>query len=125
MGGEQLTLTGQGTPEGIRVSRTTPSLASVLRVTPAQGRWFTDAEGVPGASPVAVLSHGFWVRRFGRDPGVVGRPIRLDGVPTVVVGVMPASYAFPDPRVDAWIPAPFATPATATDAYVFGAVARL
>jgi putative ABC transport system permease protein len=125
MGANEVTLTGQGTPERIRVSRTTPSLASVLRVTPAQGRWFTEAEGVPGTSPVAVLSHGFWVRRFGQDPGVIGRPIRLDGVPTVVVGVMPASYAFPDPRVDAWIPAPFATRTTATDAYVFAAVARL
>jgi putative ABC transport system permease protein len=125
MGANELTLTGQGTPERIRVSRTISSLASVLRVTPAQGRWFTDAEAAPGASPVAVLSHGFWVRRFGQDPGVVGRPISLDGVPTVVVGVMPSSYAFPDPRVDAWVPAPFATRTTATDAYVFAVVGRL
>jgi putative ABC transport system permease protein len=125
MGANELALTGQGTPERIRVSRTTPSLASVLRVTPALGRWFTDAEGVSGASPVAVLSHGFWVRRFGQDPHVIGRAIGLDGVPTVVVGVMPASYAFPDPRVDTWVPAPFTTRTTATDAYVFAAVARL
>jgi putative ABC transport system permease protein len=125
MGANELTLTGQGTPERIRVSRTTSSLASVLRVTPAPGRWFTDAEAAPGASPVAVLSHGFWVRRFGQDPGVIGRPISLDGVPTVVVGVMPSSYAFPDSRVDAWMPAPFATRTTATDAFVFAVVGRL
>src|SRR5439155_9564390 len=125
MGANELTLTGQGTPERIRVSRTTSSLASVLRVTPAQGRWFTDAEAAPGGSHVAVLSHRFWVRRFGQDPGVIGRPISLDGVPTVVVGVMPSSYAFPDSRVDAWMPAPFATSTTATDAYVFAVVGRL
>jgi ABC-type antimicrobial peptide transport system permease subunit len=74
---------------------------------------------------VAVLSHGFWVRRFGQDPDIIGRPISLDGVPTVAVGVMPSSYAFPDSRVDAWVPAPFATRTTATDAYVFAVIGRL
>ena len=121
----ELTLTGQGSPERIRVSRTTSSLASVLRVTPAIGRWFSENEAAPGASPAAVLSHGFWVRRFGRDPNLIGRPVTLDGVPTVVVGVMPAPFAFPDPRVNVWIPAPYVTRTTATDGYNFAAVARL
>ena len=121
----ELTLTGQGSPERIRVSRTTSSLASVLRVTPAIGRWFSENEAEPGVSPAAVLSHGFWVRRFGQDPDVIGRPITLDGVPTVVVGVMPAPFAFPDPHVDVWIPAPYVTRTTATDGYNFAAVARL
>src|SRR5262249_27495684 len=112
MGTSELTLSGQGTPERLRVSRTTSSLSSVLRVSPAVGRWFNDAEAAQGASAVAVLSHGFWVRRFGQDPAVVGRSIMFDGVPTVVLGVMPTSFAFPDGRVDAWIPAPFATRTT-------------
>src|SRR5713101_3847046 len=64
-----VTLTGtEGHPERIQISRATPSLASVLRVQPAQGRWFTDQEGVPGSPPPIVLSHGLWIRRFGRDP---------------------------------------------------------
>ncbi|HJZ74384.1 MAG TPA: ABC transporter permease [Vicinamibacterales bacterium] len=121
----ELTLTGQGSPERIRVSRTTSSLPSVLRVTPALGRWFDESEAAPGASATAVLSHGFWVRRFGQDPNVVGRPITLDGIPTLVLGVMPASFTFPDPRVDVWIPAPYATKTTATDSYTFAAIARL
>src|SRR5256712_1172612 len=121
----ELTLTGQGNPERIRVSRTSSSLASVLRVTPAIGRWFNESEMAPGASPSAVLSHGLWVRRFGQDPNVIGRPIPLDGVPTVVVGIMPASFAFPNPRVDVWVPAPYVTRTTATDAYAFAAVGRL
>lgn len=125
MGATELTLTGQGAPERVAVSRVTPSLTSVLRVAPAQGRWFSEADAVQGAAPVAVLSHGFWIRRFGHDPQIVGRSIRLDGVPTVVLGVMPASFAFPDPRIDAWMPAPFVTRTTATDAYVFAPVARL
>jgi putative ABC transport system permease protein len=101
--GDELTLTGDGEPERIRVVRATTSLASVLRVRPAQGRWFTEKESAPGAPRVAVLSHGLWMRRYGGDPGILGRSLTLSGVRTEVVGVMPASYAFPDPRVGAWI----------------------
>ena len=99
---DDLTLTGDGEPERIHVARTTPSLASVLRVEPALGRWFTEAEGVPGAARVAVLSHGLWVRRYHSDPRILGRSVTVGGVPTEVIGVMPASYAFPDSRVDVW-----------------------
>jgi predicted permease len=53
---------------------------------------------------VAVLSHGLWKRRYGGDLSILGRPVTLDGVPTTVVGVMPPSFAFPDPQVQAWIP---------------------
>src|SRR5207245_4230839 len=101
---DAVTLTGNGDPERLRVARVTTTLAPVMRVWPAQGRWFTDAEGVPGAPPVAVLSHGLWVRRYGGDPGILGRSVTLNGVPREVIGVMPASYAFPDSRVDVWIP---------------------
>ena len=92
---DDLTLTGDGEPGAARrCTSATPSLAAVLRVAPALGRWFTEEEGRPGAPPVAVLSHGLWTRRFGatRHP----RPaVMLDGVPTEIVGVMPASFAFP------------------------------
>jgi putative ABC transport system permease protein len=121
---DEQTLTGEGSPERIRVTRTTPSLASVLRVAPAYGRWFTDNEGAPGAPPVAVLSHGLWMRRYGHDPGVLGRLVTLDGVPTTVIGVMQSSFAFPDPRVDVWTPLPL-TRAAASDAYSFAGVGRL
>jgi predicted permease len=101
---EELTLTGIGDPARIHASRVTTSLASVLRVSPVRGRWFSEAEGAPGAAPVALLSHGFWMRRYGGDPGIVGQAVRLDGVATEIVGVMPPSYAFPDPYVDVWRP---------------------
>src|SRR5262249_14477949 len=59
-----LTVTGQGTPERIRVAMTTPSLASVLRVAPEAGAWLpTDTPR--GPAPTVVLSHGLWVRRYG------------------------------------------------------------
>ncbi len=99
------TLVGRGEPERIQVARTTPTLASVLRVPPARGRWFTAEEGTPGAPLVAILSHGLWMRRFGGDAAVLGTSVTLDGVPATVIGIMPASFAFPEPRTDAWLPA--------------------
>jgi predicted permease len=118
------TLTGQGDPERIRGAQTTPSLASVLRVTAARGRWFNDAEAAPGAAAVVVLSHGLWVRRFGADPAIVSRLILLDNVPTTIIGVMPPTFLFPNPLTELWMP--FAlTPATASDSYGFSGIARL
>jgi putative ABC transport system permease protein len=52
-----------------------------------------------------VLSHGLWVRRYGQDPNILGRAVMLNGMATVVVGVMPPSFLFPDPRTDMWIAA--------------------
>jgi putative ABC transport system permease protein len=118
------TLTGSGTPERVAITRATPSLASVLRAAPALGRWFSEPEGVPGAPAVAVLAHGLWVRRFGADPAMVGRTILIDGVPTDVVGVMPASFTFPRAPVDLWLPAQ-STRASASFLFTVQGVARL
>ncbi len=73
-------------------------------VSPAEGRWFWDAEGEPGAPLVAILAHGFWMRRYGGDPGVLGRSLTLNGVATEIIGVMPASFEFPESRVELWVP---------------------
>ena len=96
------TLLGRGEPERLTTSQTTPSLVTVLGVPPAVGRWFTEEEGRPGGPRSAVLSHGLWTRRFGRNPAIVGESIVLDGQPHEVIGVMPASFTFPFPRVEVW-----------------------
>jgi predicted permease len=98
------TITGDGEPARIRVTRATPSLAHVMRVWPETGRWFTDDEGKPGAPLRVVLSHGLWMRRYGGDPRIVGRSLIFSGIQAEVIGVMPASFAFPDARVEAWLP---------------------
>jgi putative ABC transport system permease protein len=118
------TLTGSGTPERIVITRATPSLATVLRVAPALGRWFTENEGTPGTPAVAVLSHGFWVRRFGADPAIIGRTIVIDGVSTPVVGVMSPSFTFPRAPLDLWMPAQ-SSRASASFLYAVQGVARL
>lgn len=121
---DALTLSGQGAPERINVSRVTPSLVTVLGVSPLAGRWFAEQEGVPGAPPVAVLSHGLWTSRYGSDPGILGQSVNLDGVPTEVIGVMPRFYSFPERGTDVWVPLAL-TRAAASPGYAFIGVARL
>lgn len=79
----------------------------VLGVRPAAGRFFVPEEDrVPGARPVVVLSHAFWSRTFGSDPGVVGRPISLNSHPFTIVGVAPRGFhgAFAALSTDVWVP---------------------
>lgn len=98
------TLIGRGDPERIIVSRATPSLERVLRVRPALGRWFTEAEGEPDGPKAAVLSHSLWTSRFDGSAAVIGQTVRLDDETLQIVGVMPAGFAFPFPYVGAWVP---------------------
>src|SRR5262245_61671526 len=102
------TFAGAGDPLSIAGVRATPELFVVLRARPALGRLFTPEEATLGASPVVVVSHGFWERALGADRTVVGRTIQLDAQPVTVVGVMPPGFEFPtSTRVDAWAPLAF------------------
>jgi putative ABC transport system permease protein len=92
------TLTGSGEPERIAGTRVTADFFSVLHVTPSAGRDFRSEDDVPGATPVTLLAHGFWLRRFAADPSIVGRTIRLNSVVTEVIGVLPASFRHPFPE---------------------------
>src|SRR5690606_6711880 len=100
-----LNLTGAGSPVRVNVTLVTPSFFSTLGVRPALGRPFTPEEGEPGAPPVAILSHGLWLRQFGADPGVLERTIGLNGVQYRVIGVMPRDFAFPAEK-ELWTPFP-------------------
>lgn len=82
-------LTGDGEPERVDVCRVTPSLLPLLGIEPLFGRLIEPQDDRPGAERVALLSHALWQRRFGRDAGVLGRSIRVDGEPFTVVGVLP------------------------------------
>jgi putative ABC transport system permease protein len=96
-----------GTAERVTGMMATPSLFPLLRVTPAMGRAFTEEEGEQGAEHKVILSHGLWQQLYGGESGVLGRELRLNGVPHTVVGVMPAGFNFVDPEVRYWIPAAF------------------
>ncbi len=96
-------LTGEGPPERLQGARTSWNLPSVLGVRPFMGRVFTEEETRRDAN-VAVLSYAFWVRRFGRDAGILGRKIRLNGAPYEVIGVMPPEYRYPTKDFELWTP---------------------
>jgi predicted permease len=129
---DDATLSGGAEPERIRIARATASLASVLKVPPALGRWFTEQETGPGAADVAVLSHSLWTRRYGADPHIIGRLITVDGRAVQVIGVLPPSFAFLDPRtlaflgrgIDAWLPSQF-TRSMGFGLWGYAGVARL
>jgi len=75
------------------VEYTTPNYASVHGLGPALGRWFTAQEDRPGVDVVAVLNYRTWTKGFGGDPSVLGRTIRIAGVPVTVVGIGPEGYS--------------------------------
>lgn len=101
------TLEIQSTPERVTGMLATPSLFRLLRVSPAYGRAFTDAEGEPGADQEVILSDGLSRALFGSPEAALGRDVRMSGQPFTVVGVMPAGFNFIDPDVRLWVPAAF------------------
>ena len=81
----------------------TASLFTLARVPPMMGRVLLAADEVKGAPDVAVVGHGFWRRRLGGAPDVVGTTLRIAGVPTTIVGVMPEGFAMPSTE-QVWLP---------------------
>ena len=99
-----ITLTdGAGFPEDYTVTEVTSNTFGLVRQKPVLGRDFTPADELPGAPPVVILRYSFWERRFAKDAGVIGRSVRLNGVPTTVIGIMPRGFSFPQNQ-DLWVP---------------------
>ncbi len=90
----RLTLTGLGDAERLDRIVVSHDFFRVLSVDPIVGRHFTHDETRPGAARVLMLSYGYWQRRFGGDPGIVGRLLTLNGVAYQVIGVMPSEFRF-------------------------------
>jgi predicted permease len=95
------------TPERTVGARVTASFFDVFGVQPAYGRVFTHEEDQPGREQVAVLSYRLWKTRFGSDPGIVGRDVRLNGQPFRVLGVMPARFDLTAESEQLWVPIAF------------------
>src|SRR6185503_725478 len=82
-------------PERLLCAAVESNFLQTLGVRVSLGRDFTPENDVRGAPPVAVISHEVWTRRFGSDPGAIGRTIDLNGKRTPVIGVLPAGFALP------------------------------
>ena len=110
-------------PIRARVVYTTEDFFDVMGAAPLLGRTFTADDG-PGSTAVAILGRGFWQRRFGADPGIVGRAIILDGEPLEVVGVMRGEHTFPE-GADLWINMTWPMQIQSREARWMSAVGRL
>jgi len=104
---DTMKLDAAGGPLRVTVTRLSPSFFATLGVQPVLGRAFFDQESRPEPAKVAIISFGLWQRAFGGDAGVIGRRIKLDEQPYTLVGVMPASFRFPEEeKVDVFTPLP-------------------
>jgi predicted permease len=112
--GRYFVMTGGGEPERVAGVRTDANLFSLLGQKPLLGRTFAPDDEGPDATPVAVISETLWTRRFGSDPGVIGRTIELDGLKRTVIGVVAPAFRLPVPsfirgiaETSIWIPAAY------------------
>lgn len=76
---------------------------ALIRQRPALGREFSEADDRPGAAPVVILGEAVWRTRYLSDPRILGSTIRVDGVPSTIIGVMPQGFGFPL-RAEIWVP---------------------
>ena len=113
-------------PERLRHAHVAPRFLEVLGVAPAQGRGFSPQEERYGGPAAALISNRLWRRRFGANPIALGKALRIGTVSFTIVGVMPASFLFPDRDVDLWTPIPSDAPyAQRRDAKWYVAIGRM
>lgn len=91
---EDYNLTGIGEPERVKAEMISADFFSLLGVRPVVGRLFRHEEDLVGAQPVALISGGFWKRKFGSSPDALGKTLALNGVGYTVVGVIPADFRY-------------------------------
>ena len=123
---ESFNLAGADAPENVDGARVGADYFAMLGVRPALGRSFLAEEDAPGRGDVVILSDGLWRRRFGADPGVLGREVRLDGRPHRVIGVMPAQMDYTVFDEELWVPTAFSAERLAMhDEHYLTVLARL
>jgi putative ABC transport system permease protein len=122
--GGQAALTALGNPEQVNTLLVTQGILPVLGVQPTLGRWFTRADDQPDSRETVILTTGYWQRRFGCDPGVIGRVLTIDSRPREVIGVLPPPIALFGPPADMILPARINLAQPPAD-FAYLAVARL
>jgi predicted permease len=119
------TITGLAEPEQVSSLAVTDGALPILAVKPLHGRWFVPDDDLPKRPETAILTHGYWQRRFGSDPAAVGRNILVNGRPREIIGVMPQSFRFLDRRIDVILPLQLDRGEVFVGNFSYQAVARL
>jgi predicted permease len=112
-------------PEQVQSLLVTSEVLTILGVETRLGRRFSAADDLPGHPETVILTHGYWQRRFGGAPSVIGRRLVVDGIPRDVIGVMPPSFTFLDRDVDVILPLQLDRSQVTLGRYVFPCLARL
>src|SRR5215813_8237838 len=120
-----VTVTGISDPEQIKTVRMTQGVLPVLGVQPFLGRRFSIEDDTPGTPETVILSHSYWMRRFGGDERVVGRTVIIDFVSRQVIGVMPRTFRFLDLSPDVLLPQRFARANLPFEPFSYSGIARL
>ena len=102
--GSDYNLTGQGEAMRIFGCAASANLFQVLGAPVARGRSFEAGEDLPGRDSAVILSDSLWKDKFGADPAIVGRAIKLNGIDREIIGVMPPGFSYPSSKVEAWVP---------------------
>jgi predicted permease len=102
------TVTGLGDPEQLVIVKATQGVLPALGIPPHIGRWFSSQDDTPGTPETVILSYGYWQRKFGGDPGALGRTLLIDFIPREVIGVTPAGFRVAKVSADILLPQRFA-----------------
>jgi predicted permease len=117
------TVTGSGEPEHVTTVTVTQGALPTLGVQASVGRWFSKEEDTPGGTRAAILSHGYWQRKFGGDRAILGRAVVIDFVPHEVIGVMPQGFGFENHSPDVILAQRFAS--SRPDEFSYNGIAKL
>jgi predicted permease len=121
----EVSITGGGDPERVQALLVSASTLPLLRVQPRLGRFFSAEDDIPGQPLRAILTHGYWQRRFGGAEAVVGQTLVINGQSVEIIGVLPASFTFLRTRPDVLLPMPLDATAPRGISFGFQALARL
>jgi len=118
-------ITGIAQPEQVNTALVSSGVLETLNVPAFSGQWLTEADQDPHALGRVMLSYGYWQRRFGGDPGVVGRTISVNSQPRVVAGVMPRGFKVVNYDFDLLVPMAFDPLKQPLAGFAYRGIARL
>ena len=125
---DRATVRGDGSAheaERVPTAFVSSTLFGVLGIVPERGRLLVPDDNRPELFTVGLLSHGFWLRRFGGDPAIVGKTIDVAGFPVSIVGVLPATAQLPDLEIDLWLPLHVDPAMAPLNNHTYAAIGRL
>jgi predicted permease len=118
-------VTGTAQPEEVHSTYISDGVLQTLNVPPAAGRWILADDQVPRSRKVAMLSFGYWQRRFGGDPSVIGRTIQVDSQTREIIGIMPRGFEVENQDFDLLIPLAFDPQKQILAGFGYNGIARL